>query len=88
MEKQGVRDVEGWMNTGRGMTPGTSSTAQVAEPHGASTCGEAVEEPNGWQGGWAAMATICVDTFGVDVCEAAGMSKPDVKRNGKRVRVH
>lgn len=77
------------MNTGRGMTPGmsrTSSSGQVAEPHGASACEEAVEEPNSLQGGWTVMATICVDAFGADACEAAVMSKPDVKRNGKRVR--
>jgi hypothetical protein len=89
VENRGVRDVEDWKNTGLGMTPGmsrTSSTGQVAEPHAASACGEAVEEPNGRQGGWAAAATICVYAFGADVCEAAVMLKPVVRRNGNRVR--
>lgn len=89
VERRGVQDVEDWKNTGLGMSPGmsrTSSTGQVAKPHGASACGEAVEEPSGWQGGWTAMATICVDAFGADACEVAVMLKPDVRRNGKRVR--
>jgi hypothetical protein len=71
------------------MSPGMSHTAQqVAKPHGASAYGEAVEVPNAnsWQGGYPAMASICVDAFDADVSVAAVMMIPDVTTNTNRVR--
>lgn len=88
MVKRGVRDAEGWTNTGLGMTPGmsrTSSAGQVGKSRGALD-EEAVVEPNNWYGYWAARATTCVDAIGAGVYEAAVMSKPAGGRYTKRVR--
>lgn len=85
VERRGYED---WTNTALGMSPGMSHTAQVAKPHGASAYGEAVEVPNAnnWQGGYPAMASICVDAFDADVPVAAVMMIPDVTTNTNRVR--